>query len=110
MWPEAETPLSLSLRPFSLGVSRWLSVLPALLRWLTSLLSPPLLPVTHGQRFVDMFGKHKQLGLHRIWACSGEGGDEFTVGLLLFVRGSGGTAGWTERKLLFGVWSRGQRV
>ncbi len=41
MWPEAETPLSLSLRPFSLGVSRWLSVLPALLRWLTSLLSPP---------------------------------------------------------------------
>lgn len=58
------------MRPFLLGVSRWLSALPASLHWLTSLLSSP---VTHGQRFVDVFTKHKQLGLHHIWACSGKG-------------------------------------
>ncbi|KAJ4942312.1 hypothetical protein JOQ06_012178, partial [Pogonophryne albipinna] len=44
----------------------------ASLHWI----APPLRsPVTHCRRIVDMFTKHKQLGLHRIWARSGrEGG------------------------------------
>lgn len=90
MWPEAETPFS-PKRSFLLGVFRWLSA--TLFGY----------PVTHGQKFADMFTKHKQLGLHCIWACFGEREMSSQSVCCLFASGSGGIAGQTESERLL-VW------
>ena len=75
------------------GESRWLFSAPlAHLRR-----SAPL----QNQRFVDMFTKHKQLGLHHIWACSGkkEGGWVYSP-----------CAAVSKRRKLLLVWVRRRSV
>lgn len=64
-------------------------------------------PATQSQRFVDMFAKHKQLGLQRnlslFWGKKSRGGWVYSQFAAVSVSGRAGKAGLKEGKLLL-VW------
>lgn len=96
-WLEAEIP---SLWWGLLGVFRWFS---APLGHSTASLLCSAPPATQSQRFVDMFAKHKQLGLQRnlslFWGGKSRGGWVYSQFAAVSVSGRAGKAGLKEGKL-----------